>query len=226
MDGCTQSTVIEISSLRKRYGDKEVLKEVDMVVHRGDFLAIMGKSGSGKSTLINIIGLLEPEYEGEYRLFGEDMRKMPERLLTKHRSKDIGYVFQAYNLINDCTVKENILLPASYANRRVPPEMLNALLEDLEISDLANKRAELLSGGEKQRVGIARAIINNPRLVIADEPTGSLDEENSEKIFRILRRLNSNGTTVILVTHNHLLAEKAGRQLVLSDGILKERRLK
>ncbi len=221
---CTQSTVIEINSLRKRYGTKEVLKSLDMNVCCGDFVAIMGKSGSGKSTLINIIGLLEEDYEGEYRLFGEDMKKMSDRKLTKHRCKDIGYVFQAYNLINDCTVKENVLLPASYAKNKVSPETLEALFEELEIAELANKRAELLSGGEKQRVGIARAIINNPRLVIADEPTGSLDEENSEKIFRILKRLNANGTTIILVTHNHQLAEKAGRQLVLSDGILKEQR--
>ncbi len=223
MDGCTLNTVIEIRSMKKRYGNKQVLKGVDFVVRSGDFSVIMGKSGSGKSTLINIIGLLDPEYEGEYCLFGEDMRKKTERQLTKHRSKDIGYIFQAYNLINDCTVKENVLLPASYAKKKIEHKRLMALLEDLEIAELANTRAALLSGGEKQRVGIARAIINEPKLVIADEPTGNLDEENSVNIFQILRRLHSQGTTIILVTHNQQLAEKAERQFVLADGILRER---
>lgn len=223
MDGCTPNTVIEIRSMKKRYGDKKVLNGVDFVVRRGDFSAIMGKSGSGKSTLINIIGLLDSEYEGEYRLFGEDMRKKTERQLTKHRSRDIGYVFQAYNLIGGCTVKENVLLPASYAKKKISHNRLTALLEDLELNELANTRAALLSGGEKQRVGIARAIINDPKLIIADEPTGSLDEDNSEKIFQILCRLHSKGTTIILVTHNHLLAERAERQFVLMNGILKER---
>lgn len=221
MDGCLQN-IIETTGLSRCFGEKRVLDDINLTVVEGEFVSVIGKSGAGKSTLINILGLLDPEYEGEYKFCGNDMRNNSDARRTKLRSTDIGYVFQAYHLIPSCTVEENILLPASYSKHRVSKEEIDSLVERLDLGEILKQKAALLSGGEKQRVSIARALINNPRLVIADEPTGNLDEENTERVYGILNALHKAGTTILMVTHNRELASRTGRCLSLRDGKMVE----
>lgn len=223
MDGFMQSTaLINMSGITKRFGEKTVLNNLAIEVHPGEFVAVMGKSGSGKSTLINIIGLLEHDFLGEYQLLGEDVHTFGEGKCTRFRNRNLGFIFQAYHLLNHCTVRENILLPASYSKKKVEKDYYEELVTSLEIQDLLGKEAALLSGGEKQRVCIARALINRPLLVIADEPTGNLDGENTERVYRMLQERNQKGTTIVMVTHDRALASRAGRVLVLENGRLAE----
>ncbi len=213
---------IRLFGITKRFGEKTVLENLNLRIEASDFLAITGGSGSGKSTLINILGLLDDDYEGSYTLFGENVRELSERRRTQFRNQRLGFVFQAYHLIGNCSVQENILLPASYLGEKIEKGYYEELIEALEIGDLLKKDAALLSGGEKQRVCIARALINKPSLLIADEPTGNLDEENTERVYGIFRKINQRGTTIVMVTHDSSLASKAKRKLVLSEGRLTE----
>ncbi len=203
--------MIEMKNICKSFGDRIILDNISLTISHGDFFAITGKSGSGKSTFANILGLLDHNFSGEYTFNGDWISDLNKNKLADFRNKNIGFIFQLYNLINGYSMKENILLPIMYGRKRVNREHYINIIEKLDIAHLEPADVINLSGGEKQRVGIGRALINNPDILIADEPTGNLDAENKQKVFRILKQLNSEGTTIVMVTHDIELAEQCGK---------------
>jgi len=202
----------------------EVLKGVNLEVERGDFLAIMGPSGGGKSTLLNILGLLDRPDAGQYLFEGRDVSQLPARELSKIRNQKIGFIFQAFHLVPWATALENVLLPALYGNQ-ITVETIKraeALLDRLGLGDKRGHKPAELSGGQQQRIAIARALINRPALLLADEPTGNLDSQSSQEVMEILAELNQEGLTIIMVTHERDIAERAKRIRLLKDGLFVE----
>jgi putative ABC transport system ATP-binding protein len=197
-----------------------VLKDVNLHITEGEMVAIMGSSGSGKSTLLNILGILDDYDEGAYWLGDTLIRNLNERKAAEYRNRFLGFVFQSFNLLAFKTAVENVALPLYYQG--VPRRKRNRLaleyLERVGLSDRADHTPSELSGGQKQRVAIARALISQPRLILADEPTGALDSETSHQIMELLREVNQGGITVIIVTHEHDIAEMASRTIRLHDG--------
>lgn len=167
-----------MTNICKSFGNRKILDNISLTINHGDFVAITGKSGSGKSTFVNILGLLDHNFSGEYTFNGNLISDLSENKLADFRNKNIGFIFQLYNLIHGYTVKENILLPMIYGRKKVNREHYSGIIEKLDIAHLEQADVINLSGGEKQRVGICRALINNPDILIADEPTGNLDGEN------------------------------------------------
>jgi putative ABC transport system ATP-binding protein len=221
---------ISIHNLYKSYGNTEILAKLNLEIAQGDFISIVGKSGSGKSTLLNIIGLLDNDFQGNYIFNERSVAKLHEDNLSSLRNQSFGFIFQSYHLLPYMSVLDNILLPTLYEKRsqsqrfrRMSDDTLNEFLEEMELLPLKHKQVQLLSGGEKQRVAILRSIIMQPQVVLADEPTGNLDPENANLIFGILKKLNKMGITIVLVTHNHELALRAGRMLHLENGKLHEK---
>lgn len=213
--------VIRIENLKKNYGIKNVLSDINLEVEHGEFVVIIGKSGSGKSTLINIIGLLDNDFAGAYYLNDLNVKSCNCNQLCKIRNCEIGFVFQMYNLIGDYTVRENILLPTIYSKKTfVEYEYYRSILETLHIAHLEKELVNNLSGGEKQRVAIARASINKPKLIIADEPTGNLDPENTNNVLEMFKYLKGQGVTILMVTHDDSVLCKADRVLKLENGRL------
>lgn len=218
------SELIKIFNLQKTYdGIRYVLNGLDFSIDKGEISTIFGASGCGKSTFLNIVGLLDNYTCGEY-FFCDDIIK-PKKLNSyyRHRAMDIGFVFQAYCLIDSLSVKDNILMPFLYNGSNITgsvKEDVDALLDNFNMSSLKNKRTSLLSGGERQRVAIMRAIIKNPKLIIADEPTGNLDEVNSELVISAFQNIAKKGTSVIIVTHNKYLSFGMGRRYTLEGGKL------
>lgn len=211
----------KLENIYKSY-DKEqtfVLNNLNFEVESGDFIAIIGKSGSGKSTLLNLLSTVDTPSKGYYIFNGVNLSKLNDNKLAEFRNQSIGVVFQSYNLIEDYTVSENILLPLLFSPKKKQVD-LNQILEMLGITDLVNKKVKLLSGGEQQRVSIARALITSPKLLLADEPTGNLDQENSDVIFNILKKLNTEGITVIVVTHDFNLAKRFNKVYELKNGVM------
>jgi len=208
------------------YLDKEykcpVLKDISITIDTGELIAIKGKSGAGKSTLLHIIGCLDTPTSGCYRIGETDMTKLPPKELARFRNKKFGFVMQDFGLILDETVFENVSLPLlfSHVPFRKIAQKTDEQLERIGISHLRNKAVELLSGGEKQRVAIARALINNPDYILADEPTGSLDSSNSEMIMQIMKTLNQEGKTVIIITHDDTIANACNRIIHIKDGVI------
>lgn len=200
------SELVEISGLGKSYdGKRFVLKDLSLKLGEGQTAVVYGESGCGKSTLLNIIGLLDSATEGEYRFRGERVNRRRVNSYSRIRANEIGFVFQAYCLIEALSVRENVLMPFLYNGQRLTRAVydeLDALAERLGIAELLDKPAALLSGGEKQRAAIARAMIKKPALLIADEPTGNLDEGNSELVTEAFRGIAEQGTALIVVTHN------------------------
>ncbi|MEZ0344451.1 MAG: ABC transporter ATP-binding protein [Caldimicrobium sp.] len=198
----------------------EVLKGINLEVHRGDFLAIMGPSGGGKSTLLNILGLLDRADSGVYLFEGRDVTTLSERELANLRNQKIGFIFQAFHLVPWATALENVLLPALYSEKITEEKIERAhkLLEKLGLADKKNHRPSELSGGQQQRVAIARALINKPSLLLADEPTGNLDSQSSNEVMEVLEDLNREGLTIIMVTHERDIAQRAKRIKFLKDG--------
>ncbi len=199
-----------------------VLNGIDLEVKEGDFLAIMGASGSGKSTLLNIIGLLDKPDSGEYFFDGQEVSKLNKKESAYIRNRKIGFVFQAFHLVPWATALENVLLPLLYKDEEITnedKEKALELLKRLGLEKRINAKPSELSGGEQQRVAIARALINNPRLLLADEPTGNLDSQTTQEVMSIFKELNEKGLTVIIVTHDPEVAKFAKRIKLIKDGV-------
>lgn len=198
----------------------EALRDVSIEIFPGEFVAIVGKSGSGKSTLMHILGLLDTPTSGEVILNGTNTKGLKEKELAKVRNSQIGFVFQSFNLLQRTTTLDNVILPLKYSN--VPQhEWKPKAMEMLKLVGLENRvhnKSNELSGGQKQRVAIARALVNNPALIMADEPTGNLDSKTGEEIIKKFLELNSQGKTIILVTHDEDLAKIAQRHIIIKDG--------
>ncbi|WP_303973395.1 ABC transporter ATP-binding protein [Streptococcus merionis] len=220
--------LIEISQITKSYqnGDQElrVLKDIDLTIQEGEFVAIMGPSGSGKSTLMNIIGLLDKPTSGSYDLEGKAVDSLDEKALAKVRNRQIGFVFQQFFLLSKLNALQNVELPLIYAGVSANKRRKSAeqFLEKVELAERMHHLPSELSGGQKQRVAIARALVNNPAIILADEPTGALDTKTGAQIMDLLTELNHEGKTIIMVTHEPEIAEYATRRIVLRDGIITE----
>lgn len=222
----TNNVIIKMTDVTKVYDSSDVetvaLKDIDLVVNRGDFLAITGRSGSGKSTLMHIVGLLDSPTSGTYILNGTDVSKLSEDEQAYQRNKEIGFVFQQFNLLPRSTAVENVILPAIYAGTDSKERVEKAveILTELGLEEHLTKRPNQMSGGQQQRVAIARALINNPELILADEPTGNLDTKSGDDVMKTLKQLNKEGKTIVLITHEKDIAEQARKILHLEDGRL------
>jgi putative ABC transport system ATP-binding protein len=198
----------------------EALRSVSLVIKKNEFVALMGPSGSGKSTLMNILGCLDTPTSGSYLLNGEDVSKMDDNALAEIRNRQIGFVFQTFNLLPRSTALENVMLPLIYAGigkaKRI--EIAKQTLEEVKLGDRMTHRPNELSGGQRQRVAIARALVNNPAIILADEPTGNLDSKTSIEILGLLEEIHKMGNTVIIVTHEEDIAQHAHRIIRLMDG--------
>lgn len=218
-----QSTIVNVTNLSKSFGKESVLHNIDFEIHRGDFVAIKGPSGSGKSTLLSIIGLLENYSSGKVSLFGDDVSTFSEQKKSTFRNKKIGWIFQNFNLIGDMTISDNITLPLKYAKSKNDTRIIvSKALENVGLTAKANSYPAQLSGGQQQRVAIARALITSPDLILADEPTGSLDSANGEKVMSLLRELNKQGKTVLMITHDDEIAQQANRIITITDGCVQK----
>ena len=219
--------LIEIKDIYKIYSEGEpnevrALNGVSLKIEMGEFVAIVGTSGSGKSTMMNILGCLDIPTYGEYYLDGISIKERTESELAEIRSRQIGFIFQGYNLIPSLNVWQNVALPMSYQGVREKERYARAIeaLESLDIDSKAENRPNQLSGGQQQRVAIARAVATKSPIIMADEPTGALDSKTGEQVLNILRELNEKGTTVILITHDNGIAAKAKRVVRLQDGLI------
>ncbi len=218
------SIALELKGLVKNYatasGSVPVLRSLDLVVHRGEFLGIMGASGSGKSTLLNILGLLDTPTEGTYILDGERVESMSDTLLTEMRNIKIGFIFQRFNLFPHLSVQENIEVPMVYAGvaRRKRREIARINAERVHLGHRLDHTPMQLSGGEMQRVAVARSLVNNPTFLLADEPTGNLDEKTGDDIMELFHELHRQGTTIVMVTHNPMYEPHFDRVIFLRNG--------
>lgn len=211
--------ILELKNISKIYGDLKALDDVSLKVHKGEWVAIMGPSGSGKSTMMNIIGCMDKPSLGQVLLDGSDISKESSKGLTNIRRDKIGLIFQQFHLVNYLTAVENVMVAQYYHSLPDEKEALEAL-ERVGLAERAKHLPSQLSGGEQQRVCIARALINYPEIVLADEPTGNLDEANENMVIEIFKKLHREGTTLIVVTHDPEVAEVAQRTIVLEHGRL------
>lgn len=200
----------------------EVLKNISLDIHKNEYVALMGPSGSGKSTLMNILGCLDTPTAGKYVLNGQDVSKMEDNDLADIRNKEIGFVFQQFNLLPRLTALENVALPLIYAGlgKKQRTEKAKHVLDLVNLTDRSSHKPNELSGGQSQRVAIARALVNDPAIILADEPTGNLDTKTSYEIMDIFEKINSAGNTVVLVTHEEDIANRGRRVIRLRDGVV------
>ena len=218
--------IIQLQDIRKNYylGKQviEVLKGISLSIDKGEYVALMGPSGSGKSTLMNIVGCLDTPTAGNYILNGQDVSKMVDNDLAEVRNKEIGFVFQQFNLLPRLTAAENVALPLVYAgvSKKQRMERAMAVLDKVNLADRSHHRPNELSGGQNQRVAIARALVNDPSIILADEPTGNLDTKTSHEIMDIFGKIHTSGNTVVLVTHEEDIANHAHRIIRLRDGVI------
>ncbi|HJF86423.1 MAG TPA: ABC transporter ATP-binding protein [Companilactobacillus farciminis] len=214
--------MLKVTDIGKTYGEFTALQNINLEVKDGEFLAIMGPSGSGKSTLINILGLLDQSYTGEYLLGNKNYQAVNDNELSQIRGDQLGFVFQNFKLLSTYTVYENIEVPLIYSKKAQnnKHQLIESVIEKVGLKGKEKNLPTELSGGQQQRVAIARAIVNRPKLVIADEPTGALDSKTSKEIMDIFEKLNQDGTTIIMVTHDSEVAEHAMRTVYIRDGRL------
>jgi len=216
--------MIKTQGLKKLYRTEEIettaLNNVNLDITEGEFVSIMGPSGCGKSTLLNVLGLLDNPSDGEYLFLNENVSKYTERQRAQLRKENIGFVFQSFNLIDELTVYENVELPLLYLGYTTSErkKKVNDVLERMEIMHRASHFPQQLSGGQQQRVAVSRAIVSNPKIILADEPTGNLDSERGDEVMNLLTTLNDSGTTVVMVTHSPAYAEYGNRIIHLFDG--------
>jgi len=222
--GAQRPPVIDLGDVHKVYGAGETavhaVRGVTLRVEHGDFVAIMGASGSGKSTLMHIIGCLDVPTTGRYRLDGIDVGQLDESQLALVRNRKVGFVFQAFNLLRRIGTAQNVELPLAYAGMSRSERRRRALaaLEIVGLAGLADRAPRTLSGGQQQRVAIARALVTSPSLLLADEPTGNLDSESTEEVLEVIDGLHARGSTIVVVTHEHDVAERCRRIVTLRDG--------
>ncbi|MDQ6902850.1 MAG: ABC transporter ATP-binding protein [Bacteroidota bacterium] len=224
--------MIQLENIQKSYqmGKQElkVLKGISLEVYKNEYVALMGPSGSGKSTLMNLLGCLDSPSGGRYILNGKDVSKMADDDLAEVRNKEIGFVFQQFNLLPRLTAAENVALPLVYngSSKKIRTELSLEMLDRVGLSDRSHHKPNELSGGQNQRVAIARALVNSPSIILADEPTGNLDSKTSVEIMKIFGKIQSEGNTVILVTHEEDIAHYAHRIIRLRDGLIESDLLK
>ena len=224
------NNVIEITGIYKDYdtpaGVFPVLKDVNLTIEEGDYVAIMGPSGSGKSTFMNILGCLDRPTKGEYKLNNQSVKSLNNNQLAALRNQTIGFVFQGFNLLARSSLVDNVALPLVYAKdqKELRTKIAKNILERMGLGNYFNSKPNQISGGQQQRVAIARALVNQPRIILADEPTGNLDSKTSEEIMKIFDELNQIGNTIILVTHESDIAKHASRQIRFLDGKIVEDR--
>jgi putative ABC transport system ATP-binding protein len=220
--------MINITGLHKSYqmgsNSLHVLKGIDFKVEEGELVAIMGSSGSGKSTLLNIIGMLDVANEGSYTLDGVPIKDLDETKAAKYRSKFLGFIFQSFNLINYKTALENVALPLYYQGKKRDERQEKALnyLDNVGLKEWATHLPSELSGGQKQRVAIARALVSEPKVLLADEPTGALDSTTSSEVMALIQEINNKGKTILVVTHEEDIAKMCKRIVRLKDGVIVE----
>jgi putative ABC transport system ATP-binding protein len=224
-DSMTDEPLIRLQKLQKSFFTDEVetraLADIDLVVPRGEFLALSGPSGCGKSTLLSLLGLLDVWTAGKYFLAGHDVSQIGRTERARIRNREIGFVFQSFNLISDLTVEENVALPLTYRTdiaKSDIPALVERALEKVDMRHRAKHFPSQLSGGQQQRIAVARAVVGNPSLILADEPTGNLDSKNAESVTQLLEQLHAEGATICMVTHNLETAARAGRMVELFDG--------
>lgn len=216
--------IIQLKNLNKIYGSGEnkveALNEINLNIKKGEMIAIVGPSGSGKSTLLNIIGLLDKQTNGEYICLENNMKNISKKEIARYRNKNFGFVIQNFALLNNYTVLENIKIPLEYGecSKKEINDRIQYLSKKLNIDNLLYKKPNKLSGGQCQRVAIARAIANNPQIILADEPTGSLDTKNGQNVINLFKEINKDGVTIIIVTHDLTIANQCNRIIELSDG--------
>ena len=222
------SAIVEITDVHKTYKTGsitfEALRGVSLTIEEGEYIAITGPSGSGKSTLMNILGCLDIPTEGSYLLGGEDVSTMSEKDLAVVRNKRIGFVFQQFNLLRSMTAQRNVELPLMYAGVHAKERhaLAREALERVGLGDRTHHKPGELSGGQQQRACIARALVTNPDIILADEPTGNLDSVSTHDVLRLLHELHDQGRTIILITHEHDVALESQRQVQIYDGLLSE----
>lgn len=218
------SSLIKLQNIKKYYkvGKEKVqiLKSLDLNIQKGEFVMIMGKSGSGKTTLLNILGFLDKFDDGDYLFNNENVSKLNESQRSTFRNKNIGFIFQQFNLIDTLNIYQNVELPLIYGklNRKEKKSIVEKCLSDVGLLEKINQFPKQLSGGQQQRIAIARALVNDPQIIFADEPTGALDSETSKEIMELLKELNYNGKTIIMVTHDQDLTKYATKVITLKDG--------
>ena len=221
-----KNPVIELKDIQRHFkmGNEMVkaLRGINLNIDRGEYVALMGPSGSGKSTLMNIIGALDTPTSGKYRLNGKEVEKLHDNELAKIRNKEIGFVFQTFNLLPRTTALDNVALPLVYAGKSKAQrtERAKEVLKTVGLADRMTHKPNELSGGQRQRVAVARALVNNPSIILADEPTGNLDSKTSEEIMELFDDLHRKGHTIVLVTHEEDIAEHAKRIVRLKDGLV------
>ena len=215
--------MIKLTGIHKSFGQLEVLKGIDLHIKEGEFVSIVGASGAGKTTLLQIIGTLDTDNEGEVIINGVNIKKLSDKQLSAFRNKELGFVFQFHQLLPEFTALENVCIPGYIARKdsKEVEEKAKELLTKLGLQDRFHHKPNELSGGEKQRVAVARALINDPKLILADEPSGSLDSANKKELHSLLRRLcDDYGLTILLVTHDNELAGTSDRVIEMKDGLI------